>query len=426
MVWFLIVGLLGLMLLGLPVAISMLIIGLIYLYVNSIPLMLVVQFMLEGSMTYVLIAIPMYLLAAAIMNETGISRRVVRLCSALVGHVRGGLAQVNVLASVIMAGMSGEAVADTASVGGVMIPAMEEEGYDKPFAAAVTAGTAVIGPIIPPSVPMIICASLASTSIGRMFMGGLIPGLILSGCCFAICWYLAKKRNYPVREHMAPFSEVFSAFNDAILGMLTIVIILGGVFTGIFTPIEAAGVAVIYSLLLGGFWYRALCPKKLAALIVSGSKTVGVIMFIIALASFYNFILIREQIPQQVLTALMGISTNKTVILIIVTVALFFLGCFLSTTPAIMLTVPVLLPLVEAAGYDKAHFFVILTMALLMGTNTPPVGINLYLCASIAKIDLGCLVREMLPFYIALGVTIFLCIFFPALITAPAAFLMGQ
>lgn len=424
MVALLIAGLLLVMSTGIPIAVAMLILGCIYLIWQQMPFMVVAQFMTEGSMIYVLIAIPLYLFAAALMNEAGISHRIIRMCNAAVGHFRGGLAMVNVLASMIFAGMSGEAVADTAGVGSVMIPAMEEEGYDKSFSSAVTVSSAVIGPIIPPSVPMILCAALASTSVGRMFLGGMIPGILFGILLMAVSYAISVGRNYPTHPKAGP-GEFWKAFKESVLGLLTIVIILGGIFTGIFTPVEAAGIAVIYAFLVGWLVYGTLDLRKLPAIALQVAQTTGVIMFIIALAKFYNFILTREQIPQKVIAFLMSVSDNPVVILVIITLGLFVIGCFLSTTPALMLTVPVLLPLVTQAGYDLVHFFVIVTLALLLGTLTPPVGINLYLVSSISGVSMLKLLKELLPFYAVLVAIIFLALFFPWIVLGPANLVYG-
>lgn len=424
MITFLIAGLFLIMLTGLPIALAMVIVGGIYLIWQEMPLMVMAQFMTEGAMIYVLIAIPLYLFAAALMNEGGMSHRIIRLCNAMVGHFRGGLALVNVLASMIFAGMSGEAVADTAGVGSVLIPAMEKEGYDLEFSAAVTVSSAVIGPIIPPSVAMIICAALASTSVGRMFLGGAIPGILFGLLLMALSYAISIRRNYPTHPR-ATKKELWSAIKDASLGLFTIVIILGGIFSGIFTPIEAAGVAVVYSFLVGWLVYRSIDFKKLPSIALDVAKNTGVIMFIIALAKFYNFILTREQIPQQVIGILMGLSDNPMVVMVIITMGLFVVGCFLSTTPALMLVVPVLLPMVSVAGYDLIHFFVVVTLALLLGTLTPPVGINLYLVATISGVSTMRLIKELVPFYLVLIAVILLALFVPWIVTAPGNLIFG-
>jgi tripartite ATP-independent transporter DctM subunit len=424
MVLLLILGLFILMLTGLPIGICMLILGLIYVLTQSLPLMLVAQFMTEGAMLYVLIAIPLYLFAAALMNEAGMSHRIIRLCNTMIGHIRGGLALVNVLASMIFAGMSGEAVADTAGMGSILIPAMERDGYDKEFSAAVTVSSAVIGPIIPPSVPMIICAALASTSVGRMFAGGMIPGILFGVFLMALCYAISIRRNYPIRPR-ASKRELWAAFKDSILGLLTVVIILGGIFAGIFTPIEAAGVAVAYAFLVGWLIYRTLDLRKLPTIALDVAKNTGIIMFIIALAKFYNFILTREQIPQKVVSFLMGLTSDPVLILVVIVLGLFVLGCFLSTTPALMLVVPVLLPLVSQADFDLVHFFVVVTLALLLGTLTPPVGINLYLVQTISGVGTMRLLKELIPFYLVLIAVIFLALFVPWIVTAPGSWIYG-
>ena len=306
-------GLLSLMATGIPIAICMLIIGIIYMVQQEIPIMVAAQYMTEGAMLNVLIAIPLYLLTGVLMNEVGMSHRIVRLCNAVVGHIRGGLAIVNVMACMIFAGMTGEAVAETAGLGSVMVPAMEKDGYDKPFASALTVTAAVIGPIIPPSVPMIICSALASLSVGRMFLGGMIPGILFGVLLMGLSYVYAIRRKYPIKSK-APKGEFWMSLKDACFGLLTIFIILGGIFTGIFTPVEAAGIAAVYSFLVGLFIYRSLDLKKLPEMCLNVAVSTGVIMFIIAMAGLYNFVLTREQIPQEVIRLVMGISQNQTIL----------------------------------------------------------------------------------------------------------------
>ncbi|MBI5581877.1 MAG: TRAP transporter large permease [Deltaproteobacteria bacterium] len=424
MVTLLVGGLLSLMATGIPIAICMLIIGIAYMIHEDIPMMVAAQYMTEGAMLNVLIAIPLYLLTGVLMNEVGMSHRVVRLCNAVVGHVRGGLAVVNVMACMIFAGMTGEAVAETAGLGSVMIPAMEKDGYDKPFASALTVTAAVIGPIIPPSVPMIICSALASLSVGRMFLGGMIPGILFGLFLMGLSYFFAIKRNYPIKAKTAK-GEFWPALRDASFGLLTIFIILGGIFTGVFTPVEAAGIAAVYSFLVGLFIYKSLDLKKVPQMCLSVAVSTGVIMFIIAMAGLYTFVLTRAQIPQEVIKLVMGVSHNQTVLLLMVCIGLFILGCFLSTTPALLLVVPVLTPLVQQAGFHPIHFWVVIVLALLLGTLTPPVGINLYLVTSISGVGTGRLIKELPPFYLVLISVIFVAIFVPWIVTAPGDWIYG-
>ena len=417
-------GLLSLMATGIPIAVCMLIVGIVYMFYQDIPLMVAAQYMTEGAMLNVLIAIPLYLLTGVLMNEVGMSHRIVRFCNAVVGHIRGGLAIVNVMACMIFAGMTGEAVAETAAFGSVMVPAMEKDGYDKPFAAALTVTAAVIGPIIPPSVPMIICSALASLSVGRMFLGGMVPGILFGAFLMILSYVFAIRRNYPVKERAAK-GEFWASLKDASWGLLTILIILGGIFTGVFTPVEAAGAAAVYSFLVGLFIYRSLDLKKLPQMCLSVAVSTGVIMFIIAMAGLYNFVLTREQIPHEVIRLVMGVSQDPTVLLIMICIGLFILGCFLSTTPALLLVVPVLSPLVQTAAFHPIHFWVVIVLALLLGTLTPPVGINLYLITNISGVGTGRLIKELPPFYLVLVTVIFIAIFVPWIVTAPGDWVYG-
>jgi tripartite ATP-independent transporter DctM subunit len=409
---------------GIPIAVCMLIVGIVYMFYQDIPLMVAAQYMTEGAMLNVLIAIPLYLLTGVLMNEVGMSHRIVRLCNAVVGHVKGGLAIVNVMACMIFAGLTGEAVAETAGLGAVMIPAMEKDGYDKPFASALTVTAAVIGPIIPPSVPMIICSALASVSVGRMFLGGVIPGILFGVFLMILSYVFAIRRNYPVKERAAK-GEFWSSLKDASWGLLTIFIILGGIFTGVFTPVEAAGIAAVYSFLVGLLIYHTLDLKKLPQMCLNVAVSTGVIMFLIAMAGLYNFVLTRERIPQEVIRLVMGISQDPTVLLIMICLGLFILGCFLSTTPALLLVVPVLTPLVQTTMFHPIHFWVVIVLALLLGTLTPPVGINLYLVTSISGVGTGRLIKELPPFYAVLITVIFVAIFVPWIVTAPGDLVYG-
>ena len=424
MLGFLIGGLLSLMATGIPVAVCMLIIGIAYMIQQGIPMMVAAQYMTEGAMLNVLIAIPLYLLTGALMNEVGMSHRIVRLCNSVVGHIRGGLAIVNILACMLFAGMTGEAVAETAGLGSVMIPAMEKDGYDKPFASALTVTATVIGPIIPPSVPMIICAALASLSVGRMFLGGMIPGILFGTLLIGLSYFLAQKRKYPLKEK-APKGEFLASLKDASFGLLTIIIILGGIFTGVFTPVEAAGIAAVYSFMVGIFIYKTLDLKKIPQMCLNVAVSTGVIMFIIAMAGLYSFVLTREQIPKEVIRLALGVSHDPTILLVMVSIGLFILGCFLSSTPALMLVVPVLAPFVLQVGFDPVHFWVVVVLSLLLGTLTPPVGINLYLVTSITGVGTGRLIKELPPFYLVLITVIFLAIFVPWIVTAPGNWVYG-
>lgn len=404
----------GLLLLGFPVAFSLGVASLLYLVVKGIPLSIIPQKMYSGIDSFVLLCIPAFIVAGNLMNTAGITRRIINFSNALVGFIRGGLALANVAASMIFAGISGTALADTASIGAILIPAMKDEGYDADFSAAVTASSSTVGPIIPPSVPMIIVGTLTGLSVTRLFLAGAIPGVILGFALMAITYYLSVKRNYP-KEEKLPLRLIIRTFFDAFWALGMVVLILFGILGGVFTPTEASVVAVVYALLVGLFVYRELKLRDIPRIVIESVRMTTSVMILVGLARLFAWIITTERIPQIVAQGILNISTNPYVVILLINAILLFVGCFMETVAALVIFVPVLLPVATRIGMDPIHFAVMVVLNLIIGLTTPPVGVCLFVAANIARISLGELVKAMVPFLLVLLAVLFLVSYVPSL-----------
>lgn len=404
----------GLLLLGFPVAFSLGVASLLYLVVKGIPLSIIPQKMYSGIDSFVLLCIPAFIVAGNLMNTAGITRRIINFSNAIVGFIRGGLALANVAASMIFAGISGTALADTASIGAILIPAMKDEGYDADFSAAVTASSSTVGPIIPPSVPMIIVGTLTGLSVTRLFLAGALPGVILGFALMAITYYLSVKRNYP-KEEKLPLRLIIRTFFDAFWALGMVVLILFGILGGVFTPTEASVVAVVYALLVGLFVYRELKLRDIPRIVIESVRMTTSVMILVGLARLFAWIITTERIPQIVAQEILNISTNPYVVILLINAILLFVGCFMETVAALVIFVPVLLPVATRIGMDPIHFAVMVVLNLIIGLTTPPVGVCLFVAANIAKISLGELVKAMVPFLLVLFAVLFLVSYVPSL-----------
>jgi tripartite ATP-independent transporter DctM subunit len=360
-----------------------------------------------------LLAIPLFMIAGELMNTSGITTRLFTFAQSLVGHIPGSLSHVNVIASMIFAGMTGSAVADAAGLGAIEIKAMKDAGYDSEYAAAITAASSTIGPIIPPSISFVLYGSLTGTSIGALFLGGVLPGAMMGVSLLVAGYIISVKRNYPRAGRMT-MKERFWAFIAAFPAILTPVIILAGILTGVFTPTEAAAVAAVYALALG-ILYRELTPKGIAKSLLSVSKNIATIMIIVASASVFGWILSYVGIPTRIADSLIGISDNKYVILLILNLFLLFVGCFMESIAIILVLVPMLIPVLDAVGIDKVHFGVIMAVNIAIGLCTPPVGVCLYVVANLAKTSFESVCGAVWPLLIALLVALGLITYVPAL-----------
>ena len=392
---------------------------------GSLSFGLLAQMLVYGVNRFPIMAIPLFLLAGAIMNSGGISDRIFAFAQSLIGHVRGGIAYVNVLASFIFSGMSGAAAADVAGLGKIEIRAMQKAGYDKDFSCAVTGASATIGPVVPPSIPLVMYGVLANASITKLFIGGLIPGILMMVSLMACCGVIARKRGYP-RSDSFEVRRAVSTFRSGFLPLLTPVIIIGGIWSGVFTPTEAAAVAAFYALILGTVVYRAIKIRELVGIFKRTAIDSSAILFILAAAMIYNNALTRTQVPQVVTDLLFSFSESGLVILILLNVVLFIAGMFMSTAETILLLTPLIAPLLPQFGIDPVHFGVLMVLNLMIGQLTPPFGIVLYVLASVGDIELDRLVRALIPFYIPIFVVLILLIIFPPLVTYLPGLVLGR
>ncbi|MGD1817007.1 MAG: TRAP transporter large permease [Pleomorphochaeta sp.] len=402
-----------LLILRMPITFSLFLSSVITALYLHIPLLTIVQRLVSGVNSFSLLAIPFFILAGEMMSRGGISRRLIDFSNAIIGRYRGGLAQVNILASMFFGGISGSAVADVSSIGTMMIPMMNAKGYDEDFSVAVTVTSACQGVIIPPSHNMIIFALAAGggVSVGKLFLGGLVPGVILGIGLMIVTYIIARKRNYP-KERKYTLKETLKVSADAILGMLTMIIIIGGVVTGIFTATESAAVAVVYSFIITFFVYREIKLAELKDILLASLKTLAMVMSLIAAASSFGYLLAFLRIPQAITNALIGISSNKIVLLLLINVMLLLLGTIMDMAPLIIICTPILYPVVVGAlGMDPVQFGVVMILNLAIGLCTPPVGSALFVGCAIGKISIEKATKSMLPFY-SIMIVVLLCITF--------------
>ncbi len=411
--------------LGLPLFVTLGLSSVAFLWAQGDVLLALPQRVTAAVNSFTLLAAPFFMLAGLAMNTSGVTNRIYAFAESLVGWLRGGLAHVNVVGSVIFAGMSGSAVADAVGLGAIEIKAMTDEGYEREFAAAVTAASATIGPIIPPSVPMLVYAVTADASIGRLFLGGVVPGLLMAADLMLQLAWMSRRRGYPRRPF--PRLHVVAARGWAALpSLLTPAILLGGMLAGAFTPTEAGVVAAAYALLLGLVIHRELRLRDLPRLFQETVEANGVILILVMTSSLFAFVLARAQVPQALAGWLVGLSTNPTVALLAINAFLLLVGCFLEALAAIVILVPVLLPAVKLLGIDPVHFGVVMVLNLMVGTLTPPVGIVLFVVSRVAQLPFEVVVRSTAPFLVPLAGVLLattlwpdLVLFLPRLVLGP-------
>jgi len=405
---------------GVPVSISIGLTCMAVLWAEndlfSIPIALFPLKMMHGINSFPLLAIPFFILAANVMNKGSVTTRIFDFANGLVGHFRGGLGHVNVLASMIFAGMSGTAVADAAGLGALEIKAMKEQGYSTSYSIGITGASSVIGPIIPPSVAMVIYGWLGDVSVGALFVGGVIPGVLLGGSLMVMTWFLSFRISMPIQQR-TPVKDVFKLSKQAILSLLTPLIIVGGIWTGIFTPTEAGVVASTYAIILVLFIYRDIGFKELVGVFYNTIEFTAIILFIISIAVLYGWLLVRLQIPHTLADLVMQLSTNTTVLLIIITFFFLVVGCFMSVIEAVLIFTPVMAPMVKLLGVDPLFFGVVMVISLSVGVITPPFGNVIYVLVGITNQSFEFVVKAILPFLIPIILVILLLVCFPGLIT---------
>ncbi|WP_283638868.1 TRAP transporter large permease [Marinovum algicola] len=402
------------LILGVPVAVALGGASLAYIMIKGLPDVLLIHRMIGGIDSFPLLAIPFFILAGHLMNTGGITTKIFAFARSLVGWLPGGLGHVNVGASVIFAGMSGAAVADAGGLGNVEIKAMRESGYDTDFSVGVTAASSTIGPIIPPSLPLVIYGVMASVSIGELFAAGLVPGLLMAvSLMIMVAWY-SWKRDYP-RDGRISACRIWETFKQAFLPLLTPVIIVGGIATGVFTPTEAAVAAVCYALVLGLLVYRSLTWRHLVRVSMDTIITSAAILMIIASAAVFAWILTSEQVATKLGAALLGITDNTQILLLIMMGIVLLIGLFMETIAAITILVPVLMPIALSAGIDPVHLGILLILNLMLGLLTPPVGIVLFVLAEVSGVRFERCVRATMPFLVPLVIVLLLITFIPGI-----------
>jgi tripartite ATP-independent transporter DctM subunit len=417
MVLILTIGFGVLLVLGIPVAFALGLAGLLGYVVSPgiISLPVISQKMMGALDSFVLLAIPLFILAAKLMNTAGITRKIFTFADTIVGFLPGGLGHANAVASLIFAGMSGAAVADVAGLGQIELQAMDEAGYDLDFSVAITGASSTIGPIFPPSIPMLVFALASGVSVGKLFLGGVVPGVLMTIALMVMVWIIAVKNKYPRSPFPTP-KRIIESFGGAILPLLTPVILLGGMWTGLFTSTEAAAVAVLYALIVGMFVLKELDPKTIARIFVETARETAIIGFIITTANFCGWILMRTGITIKISQAFLSVSSNPLIVLFVINLFLLILGCFMDSTVSILILGPILIPVIEQLGIDPVHFGVVMVLNLMLGLLTPPFGMVLFVLQHFSKLPFIRVVKATVPFLIPLFIVLILTTIFPSIV----------
>lgn len=405
-----------LMILNMPIGFTLGIATLVgVLAVADVPIMVIAQRLFFGLDSFTLIAVPLFILTGQLMSIGGVTKDLMKLSSVFVSHLRGGLAYVNIVSSMVFAGITGSAASDSSSIGGILIPTMIKRGYEKDITVAVTATSSTIGILIPPSIPMVLYGVSANQSISRLFLGGVVPGFMVGFGLMFVTYILAKKRNYP-KEEMMPFKEGLQVCIRSIPALMTVVIIIGGIVTGVFTPTEASCVSVVYTFLLGMFYYKELKLKDMPNIILEVAKTMGMVALMIACASALGWLFTNQAIPKAIGQAILSVTSDKYIILLLVNLLLLFVGTWMDLTPSIIILTPILLPIMMQIGVDPVHFGVIMVVNLAIGMFTPPVGLCLFISCGIAQVGIAEVVKAFIPFLIVMLIILLLVTYIPGLV----------
>lgn len=373
------------------------------------------QKVVNSGNSFTLVAIPFFLLAGKLMNTGGITKRIFRFCNTVIGWIPGGLGHANVLASVVFAGMSGSAVADAAGLGSIEIHAMEDAGFDTPFSAAVTAASSTIGPIIPPSIPLVVYACVAqNVSVSTLLLSGFVPGVLMAVGLSVAVYLISVHRQYP-KQPFPKLKVLWDDFRHAFLSLLTPILLIGGMMSGVFTATEAAVVSAIYAFFLTVFFYREVKIVELFGILIETARESASILFIVCISNMYGYLLTRAQIPALLVEAVSGFTTSPVVVLMILNVVFLVIGCFMDANAAILILTPAIWPLITSVGIDPTHLGLVMVLNLMIGLLTPPVGMCLFTVSRVAKIPLEKMIRAVLPFYIPLLACLLLITFCPSI-----------
>lgn len=399
---------------GVPIAFSMGISGVIYLLIMGVPLTAVPQEILGGVNSFTLLAIPLFIFAGELMETGGISRRILGLAHNMVGHIRGGLGHVVVLATLMLSGISGSSTADTAAIGTAMIPTMERKGYSRAKAAAIVAACGGMDILIPPCITMIILGGIANISVEALFFGGLLPALVMAAAIMVVVYFDAKKNNIP-KDPWAGFKTIGKSFKSSIWALMVPIIILGGIRLGLFTATEGAVVVVVYSLIIALFVYKEVKLKDIFGIMLRSTKTTGAIMFIVGSASLFAWVTASEQIPNKLLTFMNDFSASPIVFLLIVNIVFLILGAVLEGSPAVIILTPIFMPVAVQYGIDPVHFGIIIVSNIGVGFLLPPIGLCLLVASSVGKVSVAQIVKPIMPYFFALIAALMLITYIPDL-----------
>ncbi|WP_338833219.1 C4-dicarboxylate TRAP transporter large permease protein DctM [Moorella humiferrea] len=414
---FLVLVLLILILINMPIAFALSFTSLAYLLLTDrVPLRILIQQMFTGVDSFVFLAVPFFILAGTLMERGGISQRLIDFSASIVGRIRGGLAMSAVLAAMIFASISGSGPATTAAIGGPIIPALRERGYGKEWSAALMASAGVIGPIIPPSITMVIYGAMTNTSIASLFLGGAVPGILIGLGLMVICYFHARKVGVAKVNEAFNLRSFFLAFKKAVWALGMPALILGGILGGFFTPTEAAVVSVVYGLFVAFFIYRSVKISDIPGIVRDSAITTAVVMIVLANAAGFAWLISAEQGPEKLVQLFLSISNNKFVILLLINILLFILGCFIDTTSSLVMTVPTLVPLARAVGIDPLHLGLIICVNTVIGMATPPLGLTLFTACSVGKVSIAKVTRPILPMLAVMVIVTLLITYVPSLV----------
>ena len=406
-----------LFLVGIPICFSLGLVSIVGMVQGATPMIVVIQRLFTGADSTALIAIPLFILAGGLMVQGGISNRIVSFADALIGHFPSGLALVSILACMFFAAITGSAIAATAAIGGIMIPIMREKNYEDTFSAPLIACGGSIGPIIPPSIPLLLYGTMANVSVGKLFIGGFIPGIIMGVGLMIYSYIVGKKRHYVGREKKASREEILRTGKDALLALIMPIIIIGGILSGILTATESGAIACAYAIVIGGLVYRELKLKNMFALLVDCAKSTGQVLVVVACASLFTWVITVAQVPQTVSALLSDSIHSRVLLLLIINIILLIAGTFIDTTSALVIFTPLFLPLVQAMGIDLIHFGLVMAVNLTIGMCTPPLGVCLFVSGSIAKVSLKEQMRDLLPMLGVLLIVLLIITYIPQTVT---------